>query len=187
MVGSLVCSGSGRTNRVPSRAGMRAPIVFGVYLRSIPWKVCPPVGLRCGTDRGILRALTRREVLWRGRCLDGWTSRSGLSWAVGDRGVVDRFGNKAGFLAGPDVSTRRSFVGIRDSEEKKWASFVAEVQMLAALRHPNVCLFMGACVTPPNRAIVTELVSRGSLWQALRNPVLPLVSLVLLVGRKASL
>lgn len=48
--------------------------------------------------------------------------------------------------------------------------------MLAALRHPNVCLFMGACVVPPNRAIVTELVSRGSLWEALRDGNLPSVS-----------
>ena len=36
--------------------------------------------------------------------------------------------------------------------------------MLSALRHPSVCLFVPACMTPPNRAIVTELVSRGSLW-----------------------
>jgi len=46
--------------------------------------------------------------------------------------------------------------------------FKAEVAILAGLRHPNICLFMGACLTPPHRAIVTELVSRGSLWDALR-------------------
>ncbi|CAN0171672.1 unnamed protein product, partial [Ascophyllum nodosum] len=48
--------------------------------------------------------------------------------------------------------------------------------MLAALRHPNVCLFMAACMTPLNRAIVTELVSGGSLWEALRNKHLPSVN-----------
>ena len=47
--------------------------------------------------------------------------------------------------------------------------------MLAALRHPTVCLSMAACMTPPNRAIVTELVSRGSLGEALRNEYLPSV------------
>lgn len=47
--------------------------------------------------------------------------------------------------------------------------------MLAALRHPNVCLFMGACMVPPNRAIVTELLTRGSLWEALRADTLPSV------------
>ncbi|CAN0332274.1 unnamed protein product [Ascophyllum nodosum] len=35
---------------------------------------------------------------------------------------------------------------------------------------------MAACMTPPNRAIVTELVSRGSLWKALRNEHLPSVN-----------
>ena len=29
---------------------------------------------------------------------------------------------------------------------------------------------MGACMDPPNRAIVTELVTRGSLWEVLRTP-----------------
>jgi len=46
--------------------------------------------------------------------------------------------------------------------------FKAEVAILAGLRHPNICLFMGACLVPPHRAIVTELVTRGSLWDALR-------------------
>eukprot|EP01041_Mallomonas_annulata_P009907 gene9907-20604_t len=48
------------------------------------------------------------------------------------------------------------------------SAFDAEVAMLASLRHPNICLYMGACLKPPHRAIVTELVSRGSLWQVLR-------------------
>ena len=41
--------------------------------------------------------------------------------------------------------------------------------MLAGLRHPNVCLFMAVCLQAPQRAIVTELVSRGSVWDVLRN------------------
>ena len=47
-------------------------------------------------------------------------------------------------------------------------SFLDEVEMLSSLRHPNICLYMAACLDPPNRAIVTELVSRGSLWEVLR-------------------
>jgi len=39
------------------------------------------------------------------------------------------------------------------------------------MRHPNVCLYMGACVEPPNLAIVTELAAHGSLWDALRLPL----------------
>jgi len=47
-------------------------------------------------------------------------------------------------------------------------AFEDEVSMLSGLRHPNICLFMGVCLDPTNRAIVTELVSRGSLWDVLR-------------------
>lgn len=63
----------------------------------------------------------------------------------------------------------------RDLDEELAADFRAEVLMLAALRHPNVCLFMGACMVPPNRAIVTELLTRGSLWEALRADRVPAV------------
>mmetsp|Transcript_13371 Transcript_13371/g.22399 ORF Transcript_13371/g.22399 Transcript_13371/m.22399 type:complete len:711 (+) Transcript_13371:37-2169(+) len=49
-------------------------------------------------------------------------------------------------------------------------AFEEEVGMLAQLRHPNICLFLGVCLEPPSYAIVTELVSRGSLWDALRIP-----------------
>jgi len=33
--------------------------------------------------------------------------------------------------------------------------FVAEINMLSGMRHPNVCLYIGACLEPSNRAIVT--------------------------------
>jgi serine/threonine protein kinase len=60
-----------------------------------------------------------------------------------------------------------------EMDEAMVADFKAEVDMLGSLRHPNICLFMGACLSPPHRAIVTELVSRGSLWEALRRSALP--------------
>ncbi len=41
------------------------------------------------------------------------------------------------------------------------------------MRHPNICLYMGACLEPPNRAIVTELAANGSVWDALRLPLAP--------------
>jgi hypothetical protein len=34
-------------------------------------------------------------------------------------------------------------------------------------RHPNVVLFMGAVTTPPNFAIITEVLPRGSLFRLL--------------------
>lgn len=49
-------------------------------------------------------------------------------------------------------------------------SFEEEVALLSRLRHPNICLFLGVCLDSPHRAIVTELVARGSLWDVLRTP-----------------
>ncbi|CAB9518917.1 Ephrin type-B receptor 3 (Fragment) [Seminavis robusta] len=51
--------------------------------------------------------------------------------------------------------------------------FAAEINLLSGMRHPNICLYMGACVDPPNRAIITELAANGSLWDALRLPLCP--------------
>lgn len=46
--------------------------------------------------------------------------------------------------------------------------------MLERLRHPNICLFLGASLgSGPTKAIITELVSRGSLWDNLRRGVFP--------------
>ena len=51
---------------------------------------------------------------------------------------------------------------------KVLSAFVEEVSMLARLRHPNICLLLGVCVEPHHKAIITEIVSKGSLWDALR-------------------
>ena len=51
--------------------------------------------------------------------------------------------------------------------------FAAEINMVSGMRHPNICLYIGACLEPSNRAIVTELAANGSLWDALRLPLNP--------------
>ena len=51
--------------------------------------------------------------------------------------------------------------------------FAAEINLLKGMRHPNICLYMGACIAPPNRAIITEFAANGSLWDALRLPLMP--------------
>jgi len=57
------------------------------------------------------------------------------------------------------------------------AEFAAEINLLSGMRHPNICLYIGACLDPPNRAIITELAAHGSLWDALRKPLaLPFVT-----------
>ncbi|KAI9906565.1 hypothetical protein PsorP6_003719 [Peronosclerospora sorghi] len=49
--------------------------------------------------------------------------------------------------------------------------FVAEVQIMSILRHPNICLLMGACLEPPTRCLVIEYLPRGSLWNVLRQDI----------------
>jgi serine/threonine protein kinase len=39
--------------------------------------------------------------------------------------------------------------------------------MLARFRHPNIVLLVGICSLPPNLAIVTEFIERGSLYDLL--------------------
>jgi hypothetical protein len=46
--------------------------------------------------------------------------------------------------------------------------FQSEVEIMSVLRHPNICRLLGACMDPPNRALVVELLQRGSLWGVLR-------------------
>lgn len=54
--------------------------------------------------------------------------------------------------------------------------FIREIKLLARLRHPNLILFMGYCVAP-ELCIISEFMSRGSLYHVLRErkgDVLPL-------------
>jgi ABC-type phosphate transport system substrate-binding protein len=44
------------------------------------------------------------------------------------------------------------------------ANFRREAQVMSALRHPNVVLFMAACTKPPKMCIVMEYMSLGSLY-----------------------
>jgi serine/threonine protein kinase len=46
--------------------------------------------------------------------------------------------------------------------------FVSEVRLLARLRHPNLILFMGYCITP-ELCIVSEFMSKGSLYGVLHS------------------
>ncbi|KAL4309240.1 hypothetical protein GQ457_01G030020 [Hibiscus cannabinus] len=47
-------------------------------------------------------------------------------------------------------------------------SFKQEVSLMKRLRHPNVLLFMGAVTSPQRLCIVTEFLSRGSLFRLLQ-------------------
>jgi len=44
-----------------------------------------------------------------------------------------------------------------------------EAVIMSSLRHPNIVLFMGACITPPNLCIVTEYMKNNSVNRFLRH------------------
>jgi len=52
--------------------------------------------------------------------------------------------------------------------EAMMKDFRGEMEFMAEMRHPNICLFMAACLQAPRYALVTELLIYGSLWDALR-------------------
>ncbi|ESW17250.1 hypothetical protein PHAVU_007G223500 [Phaseolus vulgaris] len=55
----------------------------------------------------------------------------------------------------------------QDFHAERFQEFLREVSIMKRLRHPNIVLFMGAVTQPPNLSIVTEYLSRGSLYRLL--------------------
>lgn len=47
--------------------------------------------------------------------------------------------------------------------------FLTECKVMQALRHPNICNFLGACTKKPHYALVLEFCKRGSLWNIIQN------------------
>eukprot|EP01087_Luapelamoeba_hula_P013242 TRINITY_DN3788_c0_g2_i1.p1 TRINITY_DN3788_c0_g2~~TRINITY_DN3788_c0_g2_i1.p1 ORF type:complete len:1605 (+),score=191.21 TRINITY_DN3788_c0_g2_i1:33-4847(+) len=68
---------------------------------------------------------------------------------------------------GVDVAVKR-FVKQKLSE-RHMLDFRAEVAFLSEMHHPNIVLFIGACMQSPNLCIVTEYVKQGSLRDVLAN------------------
>ncbi|XP_022767168.1 serine/threonine-protein kinase CTR1-like isoform X2 [Durio zibethinus] len=58
----------------------------------------------------------------------------------------------------------------QDLHAERIKEFLREVAIMKRLRHPNIVLFMGAVTQPPNLSIVTEYLSRGSLYGLLHKP-----------------
>ncbi|KAI3724089.1 hypothetical protein L2E82_35854 [Cichorium intybus] len=58
----------------------------------------------------------------------------------------------------------------QDFHPERLTEFLQEVAIMRRLRHPNIVLFMGAVTQPPNLSIVTEYLSRGSLYRLLHKP-----------------
>ncbi|XP_042014464.1 serine/threonine-protein kinase CTR1-like isoform X3 [Salvia splendens] len=55
----------------------------------------------------------------------------------------------------------------QDFHAERFKEFLREVAIMKRLRHPNIVLLMGAVTEPPNLSIVTEYLSRGSLYRLL--------------------
>jgi serine/threonine-protein kinase CTR1 len=58
----------------------------------------------------------------------------------------------------------------QDFHTEHFQEFLREVAIMKRLHHPNIVLFMGAVTQPPNLSIVTEYLSRGSLYNLLQMP-----------------
>lgn len=58
----------------------------------------------------------------------------------------------------------------QDFHPEKFKEFLREVSIMKSLRHPNIVLFMGAVTQPPQLSIITEYLSRGSLYRFLHKP-----------------
>lgn len=58
----------------------------------------------------------------------------------------------------------------QEFHEDQFKEFLREVAIMKGLRHPNIVLLMGAVTEPPKLSIVTEYLSRGSLYKLLHIP-----------------
>lgn len=65
-----------------------------------------------------------------------------------------------GTLHGQDVAIKQLFKD--DVGAEALAEFRKEVSIMITLRHPNICLMMGACTQPGNLMIIMEFMSNGS-------------------------
>eukprot|EP00002_Diphylleia_rotans_P012992 TRINITY_DN2530_c1_g1_i1.p1 TRINITY_DN2530_c1_g1~~TRINITY_DN2530_c1_g1_i1.p1 ORF type:complete len:2536 (+),score=366.48 TRINITY_DN2530_c1_g1_i1:56-7663(+) len=76
-----------------------------------------------------------------------------------------RFGEVyRGMWRGADVAIKKLYHDRMDAGMAD--AFTSEISMMVELRHPNIVLYMGACVELPNLCIVCELLT-GTLYQLL--------------------
>eukprot|EP00793_Prasinoderma_coloniale_P001083 PRCOL_00006074-RA len=68
---------------------------------------------------------------------------------------------------GTDVALKKLWLD--EAGEIDVSAFEREAAVLASLRHPNVVLFMGVCLQPPDVSLVMEYCPRGSLDKLLHS------------------
>ncbi|KAK7277253.1 hypothetical protein RIF29_18404 [Crotalaria pallida] len=67
---------------------------------------------------------------------------------------------------GSDVAVK--ILKVQGFDGERFEEFRKEVSLMKRLRHPNIVLLMGAVIQPPKLSIVTEYLSRGSLYELLQ-------------------
>jgi len=72
-----------------------------------------------------------------------------------------------GTLHGTTVAVKRLCL---DFTEQNIALFRREAKLMSEVRHPNILLYMGARLNPPEVFIITEFMPRGSLYSVLQDP-----------------
>eukprot|EP00002_Diphylleia_rotans_P016600 TRINITY_DN322_c0_g2_i1.p1 TRINITY_DN322_c0_g2~~TRINITY_DN322_c0_g2_i1.p1 ORF type:complete len:2542 (+),score=316.64 TRINITY_DN322_c0_g2_i1:99-7724(+) len=60
------------------------------------------------------------------------------------------------------------------TRDQYYIAFLSEISILRKLKHPNIVPFIAACLTPPNLAIITQLIEPGNLKGILRSTNIPL-------------
>ncbi|XP_014756709.1 serine/threonine-protein kinase EDR1 isoform X1 [Brachypodium distachyon] len=82
---------------------------------------------------------------------------------VGTRVGIGFFGEVfRGVWNGTDVAIKVFLE--QDLTMENMEDFCNEISILSRLRHPNVILFLGACMKPPHLSLVTEYMEMGSLY-----------------------
>ncbi|XP_059663249.1 serine/threonine-protein kinase EDR1 isoform X2 [Cornus florida] len=82
---------------------------------------------------------------------------------VGTRVGIGFFGEVfRGIWNGTDVAIKVFLE--QDLTVENMMDFCNEISILSRLRHPNVILFLGACIKPPRLSMITEYMEMGSLY-----------------------
>jgi len=72
-----------------------------------------------------------------------------------------------GKCRGKEVAIKQLFK--QELTQKAMEEFRKEIDICSVLRHPNIVLFMGACLVPGHMAIVSELMRGGNLQELLHD------------------
>ncbi|TKW37037.1 hypothetical protein SEVIR_1G021400v4 [Setaria viridis] len=95
-------------------------------------------------------------------CIEFSEITVGIRVGVGFFGEVFR-----GLWNGTDVAIKVFLE--QDLTPENMKDFCNEISILSRVRHPNVILFLGACMKPPHLSLVTEYMELGSLYSLIHS------------------